>query len=140
MLKHPYNISSKEGYTIAMKLLLADDDAFLLDMYTVKFVKAGHEVVAVKDGDQALALLRQGDTFDGLVVDMIMPGLSGVELLRTVKKESLGGKDCKYIVLSNQGDQSDINGAKEAGATGYIIKAESMPSEVVEKVTHLLTK
>lgn len=122
-----------------MKLLLVDDDSFLLDMYAVKFVDAGHEVVAMKDGDQALALLRQGAVFDGMLLDLIMPGLSGLDLLRTIHAENLGGKDCKCIVLSNQGEQIDINTAKKAGAIGYIIKAESMPSEVVEKVTHLLT-
>ncbi len=122
-----------------MKLLLADDDSFLLDMYTVKFSKAGHEVVAVKDGDQALAILRKGDTFDGVVLDMVMPGVSGLDLLRTIRKENLCGKNCKCIVLSNQGEHADMVAAKEAGATGYIIKAESLPSEVVEKVTRLLT-
>ena len=122
-----------------MKILLADDDSFLLDMYTVKFIKAGHEVVAVKDGDQALALLREGGVFDGVVLDMVMPGLTGLELLQTIKKENLGGKECKYIMLSNQGEHSHITAAKEAGAIGYIIKAESLPSEVVEKVIDLLT-
>lgn len=122
-----------------MKILLADDDSFLLDMYTVKFIKAGHEVVAVKDGDHALVTLRKGDTFDGVILDMVMPGITGLELLQTIKKENLGGPKCGSIVLSNQGEQADINAAKEGGAIGYIIKAESMPSEVVEKVTQLLT-
>lgn len=122
-----------------MKLLLADDDSFLLDLYAVKFSKAGHEVVAVKDGEQALALLRQGDIFDGVVLDMSMPGLGGVEVLRIIQKENLGGKDCKCIMLSNVREPSEITVAKEAGAIGYIIKAESMPSEVVLKVIHLLT-
>lgn len=122
-----------------MKILLADDDSFLLDMYTVKFIEAGHEVVAVKGGDQALAVLRQGEVFDGLVIDMVMPGVSGLELLRTIRKEQLCPQKCKSVVLSNQGEQSDINAAKEAGAAGYIIKAESMPSEVVEKVTRIVT-
>ncbi|MDZ4284269.1 MAG: response regulator [Patescibacteria group bacterium] len=121
-----------------MKLLLADDDVFLLDMYTVKFMEAGHEVVAVKDGDHTLATLRQGDAFDGVLLDMVMPGLSGLEVLRTIKKENLGGPKCKCIMLSNQGDPSGIAAATQAGALGYIIKAESMPSEVVEKVTSLL--
>lgn len=122
-----------------MKLLLADDDSFLLDMYAVKFIEAGYEVVAVKDGDQALALLRGGDVFDCLLLDMIMPGMSGVELLQTIKNEHLCENKCTYIVLSNQGEQADITAAREAGAAGYIVKAESLPSEVVEKVTRMVT-
>ena len=121
-----------------MKLLLTDDDSFLLDMYAVKFVAAGYEVVAVKDGEAALAVLREGATFDVILLDMVMPGMSGVELLRTITKEHLGGDTCKYIVLSNQGERPDIAAAKEAGAIGYIVKAELMPSEVVEKVTHMV--
>jgi two-component system sensor histidine kinase RpfC len=122
-----------------MKLLLADDDTFLLDMYSTKFTEAGHEVVATKSGEQALATLRQGDTFDGIIMDMVMPGITGLDLLKTIKEEKLGGKDCKCIVLSNQGEQSDISAAKEAGAAGYIVKAESIPSKVVEKVIHILS-
>jgi CheY-like chemotaxis protein len=122
-----------------MKILLVDDDGFLLDMYAVKFTNAGHEVTAVKDGDHALAVLREGGIFDGVVLDMVMPGLAGLELLQIIKKEHLGGKNCKCIVLSNQGDNSNIAVAKEAGATGYIVKANALPSEVIEKVTELLT-
>lgn len=122
-----------------MKLLLADDDTFLLDMYSTKFTEAGHEVVATKSGEQALATLRQGGEYDGIIMDMVMPGITGLDLLKTIKEEKLGGKDCKCIVLSNQGEQSDISAAKDAGAAGYIVKAESIPSKVVEKVIHILS-
>ena len=122
-----------------MKLLLADDDSFLLDMYTVKFTEAGHEVLAVRDGERALAALREGAPFDGAVLDMVMPGVSGLEVVRSIKEERLGGKNCKCIMLTNQGEEPDVAAAKEAGAVGYIVKAQTMPSEVVEKVTRMLT-
>ena len=67
---------------------------------------------------------------------MIMPGMTGVELIRTIKERHPDLKS-KYIVLSNQGQQEDIDEAKEAGADGYIIKAESIPSDVVRKVEEL---
>lgn len=121
-----------------MKLLLADDDAFLLDMYATKFTEAGHEIVTAGNGEQALAKLRQGESFDGIVLDMVMPGVTGLDLLAAIKKEKLGGK-AKCIVLSNQGQESDMEAAKKAGAVGYIIKAEHVPSKVVEKVIHLLS-
>lgn len=129
----------KVPYNTGMKVLLVDDDSFLLDMYSVKFTEAGHEVVAVKDGDQALAILRKDGDFDGVVLDIVMPGQSGIEVLRTIKKEKLCKKECKYIMLSNQGEEADADTAKEAGATGYIVKAEMMPGEVVEKITRMVT-
>ncbi len=121
-----------------MKVLLVDDDSFLLDMYTSKFTEAGNEVVAVKDADHALEILQEGTTFDVLLADMVMPGMTGLELVATAKKSHLGGPACKYIMLSNQGESSDIEAAKQAGAMGFIIKAESMPTEVVEKTIALL--
>ncbi len=123
-----------------MKLLLADDDTFLLDMYTAKFTEEGHTVVAAKSAEEALNVLRGGETFDAIVFDMVMPGLSGLDLMKTIKAEKLGGPALRCIVLSNQGEQSDISTATEAGAAGYIVKAESIPSQVIAKVTQLVNE
>jgi DNA-binding NarL/FixJ family response regulator len=70
---------------------------------------------------------------------MVMPGTSGIELLKIIREQF---KDSiKYcIFLSNQGQEEDIREATEAGATGYIIKAESIPSEVVKKVDEIIKK
>ena len=69
---------------------------------------------------------------------MVMPGMSGVELLSAIKNIEIAKKS-KCIVLSNQGESEDIDAAKAAGADGYIIKAESIPSEVVNKVHTIMT-
>ena len=122
-----------------MKLLLVDDDAFLRDMYAAKFEEAGHKVAVAKDGHAALALLESGESFDVVVLDMVMPGITGVDLLKHITRMQ-GGESMKCIVLSNQGEQQDIDSAKAAGAVGYIIKAESIPSEVVAKVTALASE
>lgn len=122
-----------------MKILLVDDDAFLRDMYTIKFIEHGHEVAVADGGVSALALFEQGNNYDLMLMDMIMPGLSGVELLSAVREKFPGqAKNC--IFLSNQGQEEDIREAVEAGAIGYIIKAESIPSEVVKKVDDILKK
>lgn len=115
-----------------MKILLVDDDAFLSDMYATKFKEEGHEVEAAKSGELAIEALRS-QTFDVVLLDMVMPGISGLELLTKIKKDKLGG-DPTCIVLSNQGEDEDIEAAKKAGASGYIIKAELIPSEVVAAV------
>jgi two-component system, response regulator YesN len=68
-----------------------------------------------------------------MLLDMIMPGMSGIELIKIVR-EKHPSITMKFIVLSNQGQLEDIEEATEVGAHGYIIKAESIPSEVVRKV------
>ncbi len=122
-----------------MKILLVDDDSFLRDMYTTKFVVHGHEV-EIADGSAAvLAKLQQGISYDLAILDMVMPGTSGVELLKIIREQFPEQVAC-CIFLSNQGQEEDIREATEAGAIGYIIKAESIPSEVVKKVDDIMKK
>ena len=119
-----------------MKILLVDDDVFLRDMYATKFGELGHTVVTAETGEYALGVL-ENDSFDVVLLDMIMPGMSGLELLKHIKEKISPMPKC--IVLSNQGGAEEIDAAEAAGAQGYIIKAELIPSEVVAKVTQLVS-
>lgn len=120
-----------------MKILLVDDDAFLRDMYASKFISCGHEIDAADGSSSVIAKLQNGDCYDLIIMDMIMPGTSGIELLKIIKKDfAQAVKSC--IFLSNQGQEEDINEASKAGAIGYIIKAHSIPSEVVKKVEEIV--
>lgn len=116
-----------------MKILLVDDDTFLRDMYATKFTQGGHIVAAVESGASALTKLASEKDFDVVMLDMVMPGMSGIELLGKIKVEFPDLK-AHLIVLSNQGQEEDIREATEAGASAYIIKAESIPSEVLARV------
>ena len=118
---------------MVMKILLVDDDNFLRDMYATKFTHGGHEVDAVDGAGLALSKLEQGIQYDVILLDMVMPGMGGLELLNEIKT-SYPNCGAKLVVLSNQGQEEDIREATEAGATAYIIKAESIPSEVLTKV------
>lgn len=120
-----------------MKLLLVDDDAFLRDMYAAKFSEHGHEVLAAETPLAALQQLETTTDFDAILLDMVMPGMTGVELVQAIKDThpDFAGK---CIVLSNQGQSEDITAATAAGAAGYIIKAESIPSDVVKKVEKIV--
>lgn len=118
-----------------MKLLIVDDDAFLRDMYVSKFEEAGHTADVAKSAEQALETLAAG-TYDVVLLDMIMPGMGGVEMVQKIKTGKLGGEPI-CIVLSNQSTEEEIHAAMNAGAQGYIIKAELIPSEVVAKVTSI---
>lgn len=120
-----------------MKILLVDDDSFLLDMYAMKFVSAGYTVDTAKTVETALEKLRAGAQYDAVLLDMVLPGLTGVEFLKLIRKEQLGGT-AKLLVLSNQSDDDDRKAALDAGASGYIIKAEMIPSEVVSAVEKII--
>ncbi|TSA43883.1 response regulator [bacterium] len=117
---------------MAYRVFLTDDDRFLLDLYAVKFRNAGHEVTVFGGGEELLAALRKEGavTPDAILLDIIMPGVGGFEALETIRKENLA-KGAKIIILSNQGQDSDIERAKQLSVDGYIIKASAIPSEVL---------
>ncbi|MFA6414757.1 MAG: response regulator [Candidatus Paceibacterota bacterium] len=116
---------------MSYRVYLVDDDRFLLDLYAVKFKNAGHEISVFGSGEELLAALRKGDQKapDAILLDLIMPGIGGFETLQAIRKENLA-KGTKIIILSNQGQDSDIEKAKQLSADGYIIKASAIPSEV----------
>ena len=120
-------------------VLIVDDDKFLLDMYTVKFKEGDFEVVGVVGIMDALKQLKEGFEPDVVLLDLVMPAMDGFEFLQKVKNEKLAEK-AKFIVLSNLGQDSDIEKGKRYGADGYIVKASATPSEVVQYVTGILKK
>ena len=113
-------------------ILLVDDDRFLLDMYAMKFKAAGSTIEAISDPVAALQKLRDGFAPDIILLDIVMPTVNGFEFLETVRKESLA-KNSHIIMLSNQGGQEDVDKAMALGAAGYIVKASSIPSEVLSQ-------
>jgi len=126
---------------MAYRVYLVDDDRFLLDLYAVKFRDAGHDVSAFGGGEDLLAALRKEDSAapDAILLDLIMPGMGGFEALEAIRKENLA-KGAKIIILSNQGQDADIEKAKKLSADGYIIKASAIPSEVLSETLRTIEK
>jgi CheY-like chemotaxis protein len=117
-------------------IFIVDDDKFLLGMYSTKFKKNGFAVESALSPDEALTKLRGGLHPDIFLMDIIMPGMSGLELLEKAQSENLIG-GATVVVLTNQGDQNDIDKAKSLHVQGYIVKATTIPSEVVDEVTKI---
>lgn len=113
-----------------------DDDEFLVNMYATKFEKEGYEVETATTSEEALSRLEEGEAPDIFIIDIIMPNISGLEVLERVKEKNLA-PGTHAIMLTNQGGEEQIEKAKELGAAGYIVKATSIPSEVVEKVKEI---
>ena len=120
------------------KILIVDDDGFLLDMYAFKFSQTGFDVYSAIGGSQAINKLKEGLKPDIILMDIIMPEMDGFEFLEKVNTEKLSENSIK-IILSNKGQQEDIDKGAELGASGYIIKVNSTPTEVVEKVMKILS-
>jgi DNA-binding response OmpR family regulator len=115
------------------KIYFVDDDKFLLEMYALKFSKNNFEVNIAQGTEEAIKHIRGGYEPDILVIDVVMPGMDGIEFLSTLRKENLIKKTV-VIMLTNQGLPDDIARAKKLNADGYIIKATTIPSEVFSEV------
>lgn len=118
-------------------ILIVDDDKFLLNMYAIKFQKEKFSVVTAGDGAEALKKIEDGYNPDAIVLDVIMPIMDGIEFLEKIRAGGLA-KSAVVLVLSNQGQSSDIDKAKKLGIDGYIVKATTIPSEVVGEVNRML--
>ena len=121
------------------KILIVDDDSFLLDMYALKFSQNNFAVYTAVGGQQAIDKLKGGLDPDIMLMDIIMPEMDGFKMLDQINTENLCS-DCVKIVLSNKSQQSDIDQGNKLGVDGYIIKANSTPVEVINQVTNILSK
>lgn len=122
--------------SMTKKILLVDDDKFLLDMYAIKFSKASYEVKTADSTDAGLKLVRDGYLPDVMLVDIVMPGMDGLELVSAIRREK-SIPNAVVIMLTNQGSSDDISRAKKLGVDGYIVKATTIPSEVLAEVERI---
>lgn len=115
-------------------IFLIDDDRFLLDMYSVKFQKSGLHVDVATGSNMALQKLRSGYTPDIILLDIIMPSMDGLALLEVIRAEKIA-PHATIVMLTNQAD--DEEKASQFGIDGFIVKAMTIPSEVVSKVLEI---
>ena len=121
------------------KILIVDDDSFILDMYALKFNQNNFEVYTASSGLQVIEKLKAGLKPDVILMDIIMPEMDGFEMLTKINVEKLSIDSIK-IILSNKSEQSDIEQGVSLGVEGYIAKANSTPTEVIEQVVEILNK
>ncbi len=115
-------------------ILILDDDKFLLDMYAMKFSRAGFQVRSSFSAPEALKILREGFSPDIILFDLIMPEGDGFSFLSDVKKEKLA-LNAFPIALTNQMNEDEKKRIMDLGASDYIVKATLIPSEVVARIT-----
>ena len=121
------------------RVLIVDDDKFLLDMYATKFKNLGHDATVAVGSNDALSKLRGGADPEVVILDIIMPAMDGLELLEVIRKENLVPQ-ATIVMLTNETDPTKIEKAKSLGVSGYIVKATTIPSEVVNEVISIVNK
>ncbi|KKT30101.1 hypothetical protein A3G55_02250 [Candidatus Giovannonibacteria bacterium RIFCSPLOWO2_12_FULL_44_25] len=119
------------------KVLIVDDDAFLLDMYSIKFKESGFSVEIARNGEEAISKAKSASP-DVILLDIVMPKMDGLAVMRELKKGIV--PDSTIIILTNLGQKEDVERGLKSGADDYIVKAHFTPSEVVSKVKNLLIK
>lgn len=118
-------------------VLVADDDADIRDLVAFKLEQAGLKVLAVGDGEAALRTARA--RLPALaVLDVSMPGLSGIDVCRTLRADP-ATKDMLIIMLTARVQDQDVEGGLSAGADDYLTKPFS-PRELVSRIQELLTR
>lgn len=121
---------------MAHKILLVEDEKALATVLNLKLKSAGFDTVVMYNGDEALEAIKSG-TFDLVLVDIMMPKRDGFSVLEELKKQ---GNNTPVFVMSNLGQQEDIDRVKSLGAKDYIIKADTSPQEILERVSKFLNK
>jgi len=121
------------------EILIVDDDKFLLGMYELKFKNNGHTVTTVTSSTDALSKLKEGYCPNIILLDIVLPGMDGLQLLEAIRKENICPQSI-VIMLTNQGGFEEIEKAKSFNVDGYLVKAALIPSEVVEEVLKIATQ
>lgn len=121
---------------MSMTVLVVEDTELLRRMYADSLTRDGYRVITASDGLEALSLLHT-ETPDLILLDLIMPQMGGIEVLKHVKADPRL-KNVPVLILSNLGQDDDIRQALQLGATDYMIKNDVRPADISLKINTAL--
>lgn len=117
------------------RILVVDDEIGALTLIGIMLDRGGFEVLKARDANQALAMLDK-DTPDLIILDVMMPGMDGIELCRRIR-ELPATAATPILILSARGDAESVMRGMDAGATDYLPKP-ILHHDLVAKVRHML--
>lgn len=118
------------------KIAIIEDDAAINQMYRMKFEATGFDVEVADNGTHGVALVEKFRP-DLILLDISMPEMTGDEALMEIRAHDWG-KGIPVIILTNLGEEEAPKTLKTLGVSGYIVKAEFTPRQVVERVKETL--
>lgn len=120
----------------AKRLLLVEDDRFLRRACEVSLRQRGFSVTSAVDGEEGLRLARS-EPWDLILLDMLMPKLSGLEVLKTLRRNE-ATRGLRVLVLSNSSREEDVQEVTQLGVEGYLVKSNLSLQELGDRVTRIL--
>ena len=121
----------------AKKVLCIEDEHFIGELYQRSLSRAGYDTTLEVDGIKGLQL-AQTDRFDIILLDLMIPNLTGIEILRALRDPAQTPHlKAKIIITTNLEQREDVKEDIEKQADGYIVKAELTPKELVEFLSNL---
>lgn len=120
----------------AKKILLVEDEAVLLELLADKFKDSGFFVSTAQNAETGIKLALQ-DHPDLILLDLILPKMDGLTMLRKLRKDSWG-KEVPVIILSNLNDQKKISEAMRIGVYDFLVKSNVKLADVVKQVKEVL--
>lgn len=118
------------------KLLLIEDDKDLSRMYARKFNSAGWDVTTCYDGSEAINIAKQ-KRFDMIVLDLMLPGISGVDVLEILRSDSKTVRT-PIVVYTNYGDSFNREKCMSYGADDFILKVDSTPEALTQTIEQIM--
>lgn len=117
---------------MAKRILIIEDDISLYNLYETALKIKNYEVSNVPHGLAALTKIK-GFKPDLILLDIMLPGRNGLEILEDIKKDD-AIKDTKVVMLTNFGNEANVSKALDLGALDCIMKYNIVPTELPEKV------
>lgn len=115
------------------KILIVEDDYYIRDIYERYFRSAEFEVITASDGETALEE-AQKTAFDVILLDIMLPKVTGLEVLRSLRHKISNTKDTPIFMITNLGHENIIKETFKIGADGYFIKAQMNPDDLVNEI------
>ena len=119
------------------KVLLIDDEKFLLEIYSIKFLRSGFDVYACTSADEGTIAIQRGYKPDVILFDITMPIKNGYQFLEDLERLHLAKKALK-IALTNENQIAEMGRTKELGAHAHLVKAKYTPAELAALVSSML--
>lgn len=128
----------KSEITPNPKILLIEDDTFLVGMYVKKIDQEHWRSIVANDGDRGLHLAKT-EKPDCILLDILLPKMDGFLVLEELKRDP-ETSTIPVILLSNLGQTKDIERGISLGANEYLVKAHYMPSEVIDRIKKVIAE